>query len=114
MNNSLGSLSPQSLRHAADLAERIQSLQRELERTLGAPAQTQGRAGAGPKRRLSPQAIANIRAGVRKRWAAANAGKRGPVAGKRRRKMSAAARARLAMLARARWKAAKAAGRKAL
>ncbi len=112
MNNSIGSLSPQSLRHAADLAERIQALQRELEQTLGGAVPTQSRAG-GPKRRLSPQAIANIRAGVRKRWAAVNAGK--ATAGRKpRRKMSAAARARLSALARARWKTAKAAGKKAL
>lgn len=112
--NSLTSLTAQQLRAAADLKERIQALERELGQLLGQP--TLSRIGvATVRRRLSAQAIANIRAGVRKRMAAARA-KMGSKAGtwKPRRKISAAGRAAIAAAARARWAKAKASGRNRL
>jgi hypothetical protein len=98
---------PQQLRKAADLQEKIQSLQEELGQLLGTPAQP-----ATPtprKRRLSAQGLANIRAGVRKRIAAKTKPARQP-----KRKFSAAGRARLAALAKARWAKAKRAGKSRL
>lgn len=112
--NSLTSLTAQQFRAAADLKERIQALERELGQLLGQPTLT--RFGAAiVRRRLSAQAIANIRAGVRKRMAAARA-RMGTKAGaaKPKRKISAAGRAAIAAAARVRWARAKASGRNRL
>ncbi len=117
--NAITNLSPQQLREAADIQERIQELQNQLNELLGAPAEAPagGTAVGRPKRRqLSPQAIANIRAGVKKRMAAqAKAmGRQKPASqadGARKRKISAAGKKRLAEIARARWAKVKAAGR---
>lgn len=81
MNSTLAEVSARDLRKAAALKERIEELQSELNRLLGAGGGTSGRASS---------------AGA-------------PGSGRRR--MSAAARARLAEIARARWKKAKASGR---
>ena len=112
--NSLTSLTAQQLRAAADLKERIQALERELGQLLGQPTLT--RLGAAiVRRRLSARAISNIRAGVRKRMAAARA-RMGTKAGaaKPKRKISAAGRAAIAAAARVRWARAKASGRNRL
>lgn len=110
--NSIAHLTPQQLRNAADLRERILSLEKELQSLLG----TSSEGFSEPptrRRRLSPQGLANIRAGARKRWGMS---KRGAVDGRRQRrgKMSAAGRARIAAALKARWRAAKRAGRNAL
>jgi hypothetical protein len=113
--NPLTELTPAQLRRAADIQERIQSLQRELNNILGnaAPAPVAGKGRSRKGRKLSPQAIANIRAGVAKRMAAmGKAGKPSPRKGKK--KISAAGKARLSALARARWAAVKAAGKSKL
>lgn len=112
--NSPTSLSPQQLRQAADIQERILELQNELSQLLGGydgPAASP-RLG---KRRLSAQGLANIREGARRRWAKVRAenGGSAPVA-KTRRTMPASARAAIAARMRARWAAAKRAGRNAL
>lgn len=110
--NSIKDLTPHQLRLAADIQERILSLQRELEELLEPGVQT--RVGRPPgKRTLSPEGLANIRAGARRRWARERAenGSGSPV---RRRKMSAAGRARISAMLKKRWAAAKKAGRKAL
>lgn len=79
--NSITSLSPQQFRRAADLQERILSLQKELSDVLGGAAQSQPasasiapsskqasqQGGGKGKRRLSPEGLAAIRAGVMKR-----------------------------------------------
>ena len=64
------------LRQAADLKERIEALQTELETLFGAPAQPEPTAApkvpetVRPKRtKMSAQGLANIRAGVAKRMA---------------------------------------------
>jgi hypothetical protein len=111
--NSITHLTPQQLRQAADIQEKVLVLQNELERLLGSSApETAGVFSS--KRRLSAQGLANIRAGARKRWARERGdnGVAGP--SKPRRKMSAAGRARIAAQLRARWAAAKRAGRNAL
>lgn len=113
--NPLTELTPVQLRRAADIQERIQSLQSELDDILGnrAPAPVAPRGGSRKGRRLSPQAIANIRAGVVKRMAAmAKTAK--PSARKPVKKITAAGKARLSALARARWAAVKAAGKSKL
>lgn len=111
----LTSITPQQLRRAADIQERILVLQRELSSLL------EGGAGlpttAGPsyggrrgKRRLSAEGLANIRAGARRRWAKFRTGGGVVRAGKRKR-MSASQRARLSAIAKARWAKARSQGR---
>jgi hypothetical protein len=129
------SLSPTQLRKAADLQEKIQSLQKELGQLLGGetttPAQTteqpkkykfsaasrakmrraqkarwakikgtvpSATPAPAPKRKMSAQGLANIRAGVAKRMAA-----QGKAVQKPKRKFSAAGRAALSAAAKARW-----------
>jgi len=107
--NTITSLSPKQLRRAADIQERVLSLQNELNDLLGAPAPALETKARGRKR-LSRQARANIRAAAKRRWAKLKA--LAPrFARKPKRRLSAAARARLSALAKARWQKAKAAGR---
>ena len=99
-------LSPQQLRKAADLKERIQTLQRELDGLLGAKSEkAKAPQAPAPKRRLSAQGIANIRAGIKKRMAAAKrqASQPKPAVQKKPAPMSPAQRKRLADIAKARW-----------
>ncbi len=115
METALLNLSPQQLRQAAAIKEKIDALQSELSRILGASAPV-ARTTAGPKRRrMSVAAIARIRAAAKARWAKFRAAKPAAKPGaKRKRKMSAAGRARLSALAKARWAKAKASGRHVL
>jgi hypothetical protein len=107
-------LTPQQLRRAANVKEKIDALQEKLNGLLGAPAAAV--ATAAPRRKkISAAGIARIRAAQRARWAALKkskaSGKPAPV---RKRKVSAAGRARLAASARARWAKVKATGRNSL
>jgi hypothetical protein len=112
--NSITNLTPQQLRHAADIQERILALQYELQQLIGSETPMTVVTAVG-RRKLSAQAIANIRAGAQKRWARARKENGAGVAPeKRRRKMSPAGRASIASRMRARWAAAKKAGRNAL
>jgi hypothetical protein len=113
--NPITSLTPQQLRRAADIKEEIQSLEKQLNQLLGAPAEFLVEAAPRKKRRrLSAQAIANIRAGARRRWGKVPAANRpvGPRS-KGKRKMSAAQKARLSAIAKARWKKVRAQGKNA-
>src|SRR5512140_3900292 len=115
---SIMNISPQQLRRAADLQERIQSLQNELSHILGSSVSESAaptRAAAG-RRRISAAGRARIAAAARARWAKQRGEKAAsaPAARKPRRTMSPEVKARLAAIARARWKKAKAAGRSAL
>ena len=136
-------ITPTQLRKAADIQEKIQSLQEELGQLLGGEVSTtaqtteapktykfsayirakmraaqqarwaklKGAAPAAtpaPKRKMSAQGLANIRAGVRKRMLAQAKGKAVQPA---KRKVSAAAKARLSALAKARWAKVKAQGK---
>ena len=134
--NSITNLSPAQLRQAADIQEKVQSLQKELGKLLGGSDETAaieapkkrkmsaaGRKaiaaaakarwakikGIAPKKKLSAQGIANIRAGVAKRMAA-----QGKAARKPKRKLTAAGRAALSAAAKARWAKAKKAGKSKL
>jgi hypothetical protein len=141
-------ITPTQLRKAADIQERIQSLQEELGQLLGGEVSTPAQRNEAPrkrkfsaaararmraaqkarwarikgiapeaepaqkpKRKMSAQGLANIRAGVAKRMAAqARAGATKPVK-KVKKHFSAAARAALAAAIRARWAKVKAAGK---
>lgn len=110
--SSIANLTPQQLRNAADLQERILSLKNDLHRILGTSAERFSQRSTS-RRRLSPQGLANIRAGARKRWGLPK-GRAVYGKGQVRGKMSAAGRARIAAALKARWAAAKRAGRNAL
>jgi hypothetical protein len=110
--NSLTNLSPQQLRRAADLQEKISSLQGELAKLLGgAPAAASSPA---PKRKISAAGIARIRAAQKERWArekakAPTAPAATPPKSGGKRQMSPAAKAKLGARMRAIWAARKAA-----
>ena len=111
----LTSLSAKQLRRAADLKEKIATLQSELESYLGVVVSSVSSFLAPPKRksRMSAAGRARIIAAQKARWAKVKAGKPATKA-KGKRKMNPAARAKIAAAARARWAKAKAAGKKAL
>jgi hypothetical protein len=121
--NTLVHLQPKQLRRAADLQERILKLQDELTEILGAPAEAPAsEAPAAPKngrrkrKKLSPQALANIRAAQAKRWAKVKGGKAASANAKTkpRKRFSVATRKRMAERMKARWAARRAAGKKSL
>ena len=105
-------LTSSQLRRAADVKDKIESLEKELSRLLGS---ADGVAAPDKSRKMSAAAKRRIAAGQKARWAKAkgqtSAAK--PVK-KARRKMSAAARAKMAAAAKARWQKAKAQGRNSL
>ena len=110
MHATMINLTPSELRRAADIQEKIGSLQSELNRLLGVAV-----APSGPvrkRRKISAAGIARIRAAAKARWAKVRATKQGrkPVK-KAKRKISAAGRARLSALAKARWAKVKKAGK---
>ncbi len=108
-------ITPTQLRKAADIQERIQSLQQELGQILGGEVSTPAQpATTIPKRKgkMSAQGLANIQAGVAKRMAAQQKAATKP--GQRKHKISAAGKARLAALAKARWAKVKKAGKSRL
>jgi len=102
-------LSSQQLRRIADLKEKIESLQNELNRLAGAAA-----SGSPIKRKsgMSAAGRARIAAAQRARWAKVKGAKKSAKATRKpSRKLSAAARAKIAAAARARWAKAKASGK---
>src|SRR2546421_11458791 len=113
MNSLSINLTPQQLRRAADIKERIDQLQTELGRVLGASTPAARTPAAQNRRTLSPAARARIAAAARARWAKVKGTVR-PAAAAPRRQMSAAAKARLAAIARERWRKVRAQGRTAL
>jgi hypothetical protein len=100
------------LRRAADIKDKIESLQKELARLLGS---TDGVAAPRKRRKMSAAGRRKIAAAARARWAKVKGLKSAakPIK-KARRKMSAAWRAKISAAAKARWKKAKAAGKKTL
>ena len=98
-------LSAAQLRRAADIKEKMETLQSELGRLLGSTATARG---PGRRRGMSAAGRARIAAAQRARWAK----QKNPA--KPRRKMSAAGRKRMAQAAKARWAKAKAAGKNRL
>ncbi len=113
--NAISNLSPEQLRRAADIQERLLSLQNELNSILNLPAISYSSAPGGKKRNMSAAGRAAISAAAKARWAKfrANlpASKRKP---KSKKKMSEAGRARLAAFARERWRKVKALGKSRL
>jgi hypothetical protein len=125
--NLITNLTPGQLRQAANIQEKIRSLQKELGKLLGAAVESApteapkitkrkmsaaGRKaiaaaakarwakikGTAPKKKLSAQGIANIRAGVAKRMAA-----QGKAARRPRTKISAEGLANIRAAQKARW-----------
>ena len=105
-------LTSSQLRRAADIKDKIESLQKELARLLGS---TDGVAAPRKRRKMSAAGRRKIAAAARARWAKVKGLKSAakPIK-KARRKMSAAWRAKISAAAKARWKKAKAAGKKTL
>ena len=107
------SLTAQQLRKAADLIEKIGSLEAQLASYIGGsnsvPAAT-------PRKRskMSAAGRARIIAAQKARWAKVKATGGAKPAKAKKRSMSAAARAKIAAVARARWAKVKASGKKAL
>jgi hypothetical protein len=113
--SSITNLSIQQLRQAADLKERIASLEKQLGQLLGS---TKTVATAPKKKKgISAAGRARIAAAAKARWAKIKAAKPQGAPAKTAKKkggMSAAGRARIAAAAKARWAKAKAAGKKSL
>ncbi|MGD1098422.1 MAG: hypothetical protein ABSB35_41375 [Bryobacteraceae bacterium] len=98
---------PTQLRKAANIQEKIQSLQSELNDILGGSDETGTIEAPRKRRKMSAAGRARIAAAARARWAKVKAAR----VQKPRRKFTAAGRARLAALAKARWAKVKAAGK---
>jgi hypothetical protein len=104
-------LTPQQLRHAADIQEKIQALEAELNQILGGTVEAAPTETPAKKRKMSAAGRAAIAAAAKARWAKYRAVKSGKPG---RKKLSAAEKARLSALAKARWAKAKKAGRSRL
>lgn len=106
--STINNLTVQQLRQAADLKEKIASLQHQLGQLLGGNTNTS--ADAAPRRKMSAAAKAKIRAAQKKRWAKvkgkSTAAKPGRKPGS---KMNAAAKAAVSVRMKAYWAARKAA-----
>ena len=110
----LTSLSAAQLRHAANLQEKIASLQKELSHYLGASFPSVAANGR-KTRKMSAAGRARIIAAQKARWAKFKSVKKpAKPAKKGGRTLSGAAKAKIAAAARARWARAKAAGKKSL
>jgi len=106
-------LSASQLRRAADIKDKIESLEGELNQLLG----SSNKDAYAPRKRhkMSAAGRASIAAAVRARWAKVKGAKKSAKPGRKpKRKMSAAGRARIAAAAKARWKKAKAQGKTSL
>ena len=99
---SIANLSVQQLRQAADLKEKIVSLEKQLSTLLGQPTRTTP-ASAKPAKKggISASGRARIAAAAKLRWAKAKAAKT-KLAAKKKFAMSATAKAKLSALAKAR------------
>jgi len=114
--NALLSLSARQLREAANIRERIQTLESELSSLLGEEALVSKRADGrrSGRRQMSAAGRRAIAAAARARWAKVRGNQTPKPQSKGRGRMSAAAKARLSAIAKARWKKAKAAGKATL
>ena len=113
MSSSITDLSAQQLRRAANIKDKIQSLENELGRILGSSIKPVAAAAPKKRRKMSAAGRAKIAAGQKARWAKAK-GQKVKQSQPKKRKMSAAARAKISAAAKARWAKAKAAGKKRL
>jgi hypothetical protein len=112
MSTSITSLTVQQLRRAADIKEKLESLEAELGQILGSSTKPDIQAAPKKRRKLSPAVRAKMAAAARAKWAKLK-GEQLPVkpVKKAKRKMSAAARAKISASAKKRWAKAKAAGK---
>jgi len=96
--NSLASLTSQQLRKAADLKEKIDGLENELNQMLGGstPASPAATGRGSSRRKRSAASRARIAAAARATWARRKGSANGSRPVKAKRKFSAAARARIA------------------
>jgi hypothetical protein len=114
--NAIIELSPTTLRKAANIQEKIQSLQKQLAQLLGATAEPEpSQAPKKGKRKMSAAGRKAIAAAARARWAAIKAAKNEakPIR-KGKRKISAAGRAAISAASKARWAKVKALGKRKL
>jgi hypothetical protein len=100
--NSITGLSARQLRKAANIKEKIDSLQNDLNRLLGGEVSATPPAKGGRKRKMSAAGRAAIAAAARARWAKLK-GTTTAAKPARKRKMSAAGRAAISAAAKARW-----------
>ena len=113
MSSSITDLSAQQLRRAANIKDKIQSLENELGRILGSSIKPVAAAAPKKRRKMSAAGRAKIAAGQKARWAKAK-GQKMKQSQPKKRKMSAAARAKISAAAKARWAKVKAAGKNTL
>jgi hypothetical protein len=108
---------PTQLRKAADIQEKIQSLQEEISQLLGGAASTPAQPTKAPKKKwkFSAASRAKMRAAQKARWAKIK-GTTPSATPKRKpkRKFSAAGRAALSAAAKARWAKVRKAGKSRL
>ena len=78
MNTTIANLSAAQLRRAATLKDRIQALEKELTKLLGAPASPAPTTPAKKKKTMSKAARALISAAQKERWAKIKAAKKSP------------------------------------
>jgi hypothetical protein len=114
--NVITGLSSQQLRRAADIRERIETLQNELNALLGGATVSTAAVSTGTgKRNMSAQGRARISAAAKARWAKYRTeAKTGAPEPKAQRTFTPEGRAKLAALAKARWAKAKRAGKSRL
>jgi hypothetical protein len=107
-------ITPKQLRRAADIQEKIQSLQKELGQLLGGDVSTPAQPTEAPKtRKFSAAARARMRAAQKARWAKIKGTAPTTVAPtKKKGKMSAQGLANIRAAQKARWAKAKKAGKK--
>ncbi|HEV2693369.1 MAG TPA: hypothetical protein VG347_10785 [Verrucomicrobiae bacterium] len=102
MSISLSSLTTAQLRHAADLKDKIETLNHELALILGGSVSASAKA---PKKKggMSAAGRAAVAAAQKARWAKVKAAKPTAKAPAKKSKMSAAARAKIGAAQKTRW-----------
>jgi len=76
MSASIASLSAQQLRRAADIKDKIQSLEKELEQILGSSTKPAATAAPKKRRKMSAAGRAKISAAAKARWAKVKAARK--------------------------------------
>jgi len=100
----IANLSAQQLRRAADIKDKIQSLENELGRILGSLIKPVDVAAPKKRHKMSAAGRARIAAAARARWAKVKGAKsKVAPASKPKRQMSATARAKISAAQKARW-----------
>lgn len=75
MSQPLSDLTPAQLRRAAEIKEKIDTLQRELNALLGGKGDTPRKKGGRGRRKMSAEGRARIAEAQKKRWAKLKSGK---------------------------------------